>query len=644
MGSSRVTLGEIGKAIVVADDGVWLRRITVMVFCSGALLTWLIAFLIYRAESRDFRHDLETQAINIQQLLVEDFARPVEVVHAIGSYFSSSNVVTHDEFVTFSSSALARHPSLAGLEWAPVIKGADRPAVEQRVRESERLEGFRIRALDSSGQLVISPEKPLYVPLMYLEPAVPEILGMDLFSEPSRRATLQEAAASDHPFVSERFRLVEDPHGEYSVALYLGIPDQPRTVEETRGFAIVLFRLSRIAEGMEARLPKELAFRLVDGDTEEGVLIQTTAFDGARESLVKEFPYAGRKWRLEVQKTQRDFHILSLITIIMGLVTSIFSCALVYGFGRARRLEKEVEAVRELGQYQILEKLGQGGMGLVYRAHHALLQRDTAVKVISTQDPVSLQRFEREVRLTAQLTHPNTISVFDYGRTQSGQFYYAMELVEGLNFLELVERFGPITEARLVHLLLQVLGSLREAHGLGVIHRDIKPENIMLTHIGGLFDFVKVLDFGLAKPSNTETNVTGVREVVGTPLFMAPEAIQGHALDGRSDMYSVGCVAYFLLTGRNIFEARTQVEMFRKHLVDEPPTFAVTHPDLKANLERCLSKDVELRPTAREFLKVLEKISTELIWTQTDAETWWSSHFDVEEMSPVERHPADSEA
>jgi hypothetical protein len=219
---------------------------------------------------------------------------------------------------------------------------------------------------------------------------------------------------------------------------------------------------------------------------------------------------------------------------------------------------KTHEASR-LGNYVIEEELGAGGMGQVYRARHALIRRPTAVKVMTASGETELsavKRFEREVQLSAELTHPNTITIYDFGHTPDNRFYYVMEFLEGLDLQDLVDRFGPLSADRTAYVIAQACSALSEAHQLGIIHRDVKPSNIYLTHRGGLYDFVKVLDFGLAKQVTTPdaVSITKTGVAVGTPRYISPEAVSGVEVDGRSDIYCLGAVAYFTVTGRPPFD------------------------------------------------------------------------------------------
>jgi len=313
-------------------------------------------------------------------------------------------------------------------------------------------------------------------------------------------------------------------------------------------------------------------------------------------------------------------------------------------------LQKATLAAKHLGQYALEEKLGAGGMGTVYKARHALLRRPTAVKLLDVDKmtEAAIARFEREVQLTAALTHPNTIAVFDYGRTPEGIFYYAMEYLQGINLDDFVKQHGRLPEARLVYILRQICGSLAEAHAAGMIHRDIKPANIILTHRGGMHDFVKVLDFGLAKAREGEetANLTNPNAVTGTPLYMSPEAVnQPDQVNARADVYAIGAVGYFLLTGSPVFNGNTVIEICMKHVkaVPESPSIRLgqpVSPDFEALLLRCLAKSPADRPSdAAMLLSALDTCIVEGSWTAQDAVSWWTAH---EKDGPTEPVNADN--
>ena len=298
-------------------------------------------------------------------------------------------------------------------------------------------------------------------------------------------------------------------------------------------------------------------------------------------------------------------------------------------------LRKQVGNIRALGQYHLEAEIGAGGMGVVYRAHHALLRRETAVKLLPPDraGEATLQRFEREVKLTARLKHPNTVVVYDYGRTPEGVFYYAMELLDGATLEQIVEATGPLPPGRVIHVLAQTAGALSEAHELGLIHRDVKPANIMLCNQGGQMDVAKVLDFGLVKEvEGPSPALTRDNAITGTPLYMSPEALtSAESVDARSDLYALGAVAYYLLVGEHVFLGQSLIEVCSKHMLElpEPPSARLGRP-LPEALERlvldCLEKKREHRPqSARELLERLAHVSVEP-WDPKQAEAWWREH------------------
>jgi serine/threonine-protein kinase len=287
-------------------------------------------------------------------------------------------------------------------------------------------------------------------------------------------------------------------------------------------------------------------------------------------------------------------------------------------------LHREMRQAMRLGQYTLERKLGEGGMGMVYCASHAMMRRPTAVKLLPLEKAgeASLARFEREVQQTARLTHPNTITIYDYGRTPDGVFYYAMELLDGATLEAVVERDGAQAPGRVVRVLEMVAGGLAEAHELGIIHRDIKPANIFLCRQGGEFDIAKVLDFGLVKvvEGEEDANVTRDGVVTGTPQYLAPEALTDpDSIDGRSDLYSLGAVGYYLVTGQQVFSGNI-VEICGHHLHTDPA-------ELEELIMQCLAKKPADRPqTAREIRDRLAEIHDVTRWRQTDAKAWWQEH------------------
>ena len=345
--------------------------------------------------------------------------------------------------------------------------------------------------------------------------------------------------------------------------------------------------------------------------------------------------------QIDASEAYRPERVLQLVFAVLVLLLLLCATALfvISNLTWRRRLTEAELKLKQLGQYTLEEKIGEGGMGVVYRARHALMRRDTAVKLLlpDRADAASIARFEREVCLTCQLTHPNTIQVYDYGHTPDGIFYYAMEFLRGVNLHDLVARFGPQPEGRVVHILAQVCDSLGEAHALGLIHRDIKPGNIFLCRRGGVTDCVKVLDFGLVREYRADSaeklTPDGEDLIEGTPWFMPPEAIQGSVpVDPRSDLYSLGALGYFLLTGQYIFEADSVAEIHEKQLAAAPipPSQRTTQPisgEMEQLILRCLEKDMGARPQSAAELKAqLLALASAGDWSTIAQTAWWDAY------------------
>ncbi|HET9734706.1 MAG TPA: serine/threonine-protein kinase [Burkholderiales bacterium] len=299
------------------------------------------------------------------------------------------------------------------------------------------------------------------------------------------------------------------------------------------------------------------------------------------------------------------------------------------------QLRSEMGGGRRLGAYVLGRRIGEGGMANVYLARHDLLKRPTAVKLLkpARASDEMIARFEREVQLASSLAHPNTVEIFDYGRTADGLFYYAMEYLDGITAADLVAREGHVPVARAVHLLRQVCAGLAEAHSKGLVHRDIKPENIMVCRRGGEADVVKILDFGLVKSIATphSRDLTRSLRILGTPLYMAPERLRNPAdVDARADIYAVGAVAFLLLTGRKLYEAADDLALTTRILNEEPPRASAVAPqaipaELDILVAACLEKKREDRPQrAADLVEAFEALASELPWTQREATEWWA--------------------
>ena len=327
---------------------------------------------------------------------------------------------------------------------------------------------------------------------------------------------------------------------------------------------------------------------------------------------------------------------------VLGTTLATIISRVIYG------LRQQVAEANELGQYILEEPIGGGGMGEVWRARHRLLIRPAAIKLIRPQalgalggdSELLMRRFEREARATAALKSPHTVQLYDFGATEDGRLYYVMELLDGLDLDTLVRHYGPLPAERVIHILRQVCSSLQDAHGNGLVHRDIKPANVVVSRAGTTFDFVKVLDFGLVKldtarraEDDAVAKLSTEGSTSGTPAFMAPEVVLGDAVtDHRVDLYALGCVAYWLLTGKMVFEGENAIQVMVHHAHTPPPrpSLRVEWPipaPLEDLLMECLEKDPALRPPSAEVVSTrLDAVPLTSAWTAERAEHWWATH------------------
>lgn len=337
--------------------------------------------------------------------------------------------------------------------------------------------------------------------------------------------------------------------------------------------------------------------------------------------------------------TPGHFFTTMVLPYLLVVIMAYAGAQLIYSLGT------DVKEARRLGSYQLVERLGSGGMGEVWRAKHRMLARPAAIKVVRPEiladgnprdQQAVLQRFEREAQMTALMRSPHTVDLYDFGVAENGTVYYVMELLEGMDLVDLVTRFGPVPSERAIYLLRQVCDSLGEAHERELIHRDIKAANVYLCHHGRMADFIKVLDFGLVTLHDDLRGDKDVRTgeflAGGTPSCMAPEQAQGGHLDGRTDLYSLGCVAYWLVTGFQVFEGASPLQTMVHHVETSPvPPSRRTELPIPGALEDvilgCLSKDPDDRPQSADVIdRLLQNAQTEPHWTEQRAQRWWDQH------------------
>jgi tRNA A-37 threonylcarbamoyl transferase component Bud32 len=338
-------------------------------------------------------------------------------------------------------------------------------------------------------------------------------------------------------------------------------------------------------------------------------------------------------WHFDSSLTAWTMHYPDFLIVGVSVVVS----RVVWGLGQ------QVARAQEMGSYQLGDLIGRGGMGEVYKATHRMLARPAAIKLIRPEmmaarsgekADIVIARFHREAAAVAQLRSPHTVDLYDFGATSDGTLYFAMELLDGMDLETLVRQTGPLPAARVVHILRQVCDSLEEAHASGLVHRDIKPANLHIGRVGLRHDFVKVLDFGLVTSQGAAGGVnqlaTGIGTVPGTPAYMAPEMVLGEPVDGRADIYALGCAAYYLLTGQLVFAAENAMQGLVKRLHEEPapPSSRTELPigaDLEALVLACLAKESADRPSAGDLARSLAAVKV-APWTEELAREWWRRH------------------
>jgi serine/threonine-protein kinase len=623
----------------------------------AALSLGLGAYLFARAQAAT--HLAFTRRAQLLQAAVtERLVLPQEDLTTLSNFLEASRDTTRRQFRLLAEPMLRRRRLVYAFEWLPIVRGSERAAFEAEAR-SAGLTNYRFWEL-VGGESREAGRRDFYVPIHYMEPPSALALGFDIAASPLRWDTAQAARDSGLIAVSHPFVLIEDAGKSDAlpvVALYSPVyrEGDPGSEAARRsalsGFTMAILRVAPLVGDAAAAVDtSSLGVVLRDPEAKQTPMLAQRPRDATklprRAGFDLDFPvqFADRHWVLNVFTLPGAFlppkrgaiavASAGVLAALLGFVTATFLRTIT-------RLRRQVEKV---GPYRLIARLGRGAMGVVWEARHALLRRPTAVKLLApgTEGERSLARFEREVQLTAGLTHPSTIAIYDYGRTADGVFYYAMELLNGINLTQLVDLDGPLPPSRVVHFLRQACGALTEAHGAGLIHRDIKPANLMVCVYGGIPDFVKVLDFGLVKDLGAEALPKGRNDpsgdsglsqdgsLLGTPLYMAPEGMSDPThVDARADVFALGAVGYFLLTGKSPFPGRTAIEVFRMERQGPPPPLAgnARHPvpaSLDETIGRCLSFRREDRPGSAEALDaMLEACAEEAPWTVEDARAWW---------------------
>ena len=637
------------------------RKTALVAVAVGLGLSVLTFFAMRSVAFSDAQKVFDERAQRVADAIEAKVALPVQGLEAILAYRRSQDTDDNDAarppvleparraaFARFARALLERHPSLAALELAHVVAATDRADFERYLSQSLSQPGrpepsaIAIREPDLNGAktapLVASPMRERHYPLIAIEPWSEGVIGLDVAFEPERRRAIETAIERAERYCSPRFTMVEDPEGTHSVAVYEpeyrgGFVPEDKAARRERivGLAIAIFRIDPLVrhalDGLDmAGLAIAIHDRSPDLDSTDprselfaanpSSLSDTPrAPDASEATIEKTFEFAGRRWAVEVRAALRPAMGGAWVALALGAGVSVFIALALGALAEARRFRREMKDVKQLGQYEVIRLIAAGGMGRVYEARHLLLKRRTALKVVSREVATEemLRRFEREVHATSLLSHPNTVVVFDYGRSHDGHFYYAMEYIDGPSFDALVRFDGPLPAERVKALSLQVCGALAEAHAQGFVHRDVKPQNLMVTRRGGRHDYVKVLDFGLIKDMHARsgTRLTESGSVTGTPGYLPPEVFDSPSRVGPAvDVYAVGCVIHLLYTGREVFESPLSSEVIAKHIAEipRPPSerFGLD-PVFDTIIMRCLAKDpAERFATCAELLRALE--------------------------------------
>ncbi len=599
------------------------------------------------------------RAKDLQARVSEKLTTSLENLYTLQSYMGASDhPVTRPQFRLLAYPMLARTREVYAFEWLPLVRESERAAYEAEAR-SQHLTDYHFWEKGPDGKPTPAGRRPFYVPVHFMEPPSNLALGFDVASDEQRRATAGKARDTGEIVASPPFDLVEEEgkHRPPVVAAYAPVyrEGDPGSADarlaQLKGFSIAIFRVAPLvdkaasevdASGLGLRL-RDMAAPgsppLAERPPNAGALPQRAGFE-----LAFPFLFADRHWTLDVFALPGAFlppRRGAIEAALFGVLGSLIGLVTWTSLRTISRLRRQAEKV---GPYRLISRLGKGAMGVVWEARHALLRRPTAVKLLApgVEGERAIARFEREVQLTAGLTHPSTIAIYDYGRTSEGVFYYAMELLHGINLGQLVASDGPLPPGRVVHLLRQACGALTEAHAAGLIHRDIKPQNLMLCTYGGIPDFLKILDFGLVKEIGDVEHGAGGDlgagdaalsqdgSLLGTPLYMAPEGMSDPTkVDARTDLFGLGAVGYFLLTGQSPFPGRTALEVFKLERQGPPPPLSKTAPhpvpeSLEKLIVRCLSPERERRPASAEELDaLLEACAVTPAWTTADARAWW---------------------
>ena len=660
----RSLTGSLRRGLFAWRDAVKRRDVAIAV--AAVVFSAGLGVLVATRDRALREADIGERARRLYSAIVAGLDRPLDVLLSLKSLYLADPNVTRQRFRFFVAPLLQHNRHINALEWMPIVPASERPAYEAEARAAG-LTDYRFWAFDESGRRVTMGPRLEYGPIHFMEPPNIDVLGLDIEAEPFRWETAEWARDTGQAAASPSFTLIEDQQkGKVpSVVIYQPVfrslepPGSPAGRRaDLRGFLLAAFRLKPLIDAAITPVSTEgLRFALCDPAKQAGkpdLLFESEP--GALDALLRlttssvhdsDVPLPNRRWKLLVAAARSGLLVASARGVSIAIVGTLLA-ALAFGAATSlravARLRRQVERV---GPYTLVGRLGRGAMGVVYEARHALLRRPTAIKLLApgVADERALARFEREVQLTAALTHPSTVAIYDYGRTEDRVFYYAMELLRGVNLQQLVSIDGSLPPGRVVHLLRQACGALAEAHAAGLIHRDIKPANLMMCVVGGIPDFVKVLDFGLVKDlgareaaplpagraSAAPAAVSQDGSLLGTPLYLAPEGVTSPgSADAHLDIYALGAVGYYLLSGSPPFPGTTALEIYARQRRGAPPPPSERAnrplpPALEALILECLCFKPEARPgSVRALGQQLEACSGVEPWTEAMALAWWN--------------------
>ncbi len=623
-----------------------MRRWWWMPVVAGAVGLTITLALLRAEHDRDERAAklaLERTTVKLAFVIEERIHLPAEALHTVAAFVAHAPSIDRTTFDAVAAAVARRTPRIYAIEWAPLIPDAERAALEAHAR-TQGYPTWEIRE-PSGDDMVPASRRAQYLPILYSYPDNPAG-GFDVLSRGEAAEVFQQACSTGQAVFSPRYKLVEDREDLASLILYVPVwrggrapEDRSRRCEEVAGVAILIFRVTdMLAEAISSADLGDYNVALLDVTGIPALLYENTP--GAAEQISRgerrrqAIDMFGRSWQLRVG-TLADPGYSPTVAAVGGgasLVGAVLVGLIAWVMTNRRRLK----SLKRLGQYHVEGEIGRGSMGVVYRAHHVLLGRPAALKLLPAGlvDAASRAQFEREVRLAAKLQHPSIVAVYDFGVTTEGLFFYAMELLDGVTVRDLVEAQGALPPARAAALVKQIAEALREAHDKQIAHRDLAPANLMITMRGATCDIVKILDFGLVRrlrpiagERDADDAPTDSGHIVGTPGFIAPEVLRGRPADERVDIYALGCVWYGLLSGRFPFVGATADGAIRAQLQGTPVPLRKLVPELPVPLvdlvADCMQADPRLRlRSMREVLQRLAALDLP-VWSADDARRAW---------------------